>query len=268
MNILLNARDKLFGDLRRRDGNQFSLIRDIEWIQAEYFAGAFDLFAHGNKIFTKPVFLRLYLVKITYKTGGNQCIMRNLPCPVIFALVITSLLFDVACFNSRRPSLQIRLRQLSSGDATHRSTVAFHLLDVDPIHLVMNGELESTPQGGEVYKEHPKLKTLAGKLNARRFGGYSLSPDAFLFLDQSRPLWESHVIKSGQTDATGNAVLDDLAKGTYWLVAYSRASGEEAFWVQQIDIQEGATEVELLRSNALYFSSSNLSATKQKHRSS
>jgi hypothetical protein len=183
--------------------------------------------------------------------------MRNLPCPVILALVITSILFDVACFNSRHPSLEIRLRQLSSGDATHHSAVTFHLLDVDPIHLVMNGELESTPQGGEVYKEHPKLKTLAGKLNARRFGGYSLSPDVFLFLDQSRPLWESHVLKSGQTDATGNAVLDDLPKGTYWLVAYSRASGEEAFWVQQIDIKEAATEVELLRSNALYLAIQN-----------
>ncbi|HEX6728985.1 MAG TPA: carboxypeptidase-like regulatory domain-containing protein, partial [Pyrinomonadaceae bacterium] len=144
------------------------------------------------------------------------------------------------------------LGQLSSVGSTPRPAVTFHLLDVDPIYLVMNGGLESMPQGGEVYKEHPRLKTLAGKLNARRLGGYSLSLDVFLFLDQSRPLWESHVIRSGQTDATGNAVLDDLAKGTYWLVAYSRASGGEAFWLQQIDIKDGATEVELLRSNALY----------------
>lgn len=165
--------------------------------------------------------------------------MRNLSCPVILALVITSILPDVACFSSRRSSLQIKLRQQGSGDATHRAAVTFHLLDVDPIYLVLNGGLDSTPQGAEVYKEHPRLKTLAGKLNARRFGGYSLSSDVFLFLDQSRPLWESHVIKSGQTDASGNAVLNDLAKGTYWLVAYSRVSGEEAFWAQQVDIKDG-----------------------------
>jgi hypothetical protein len=185
--------------------------------------------------------------------------MRNLSCPVILALVIASIFFDVACLSSRRPSLQIKLGQLASGDTMHRPAVTFHLLDVDPIYLVMNDGLESTPQGGEVYKEYPRLKTLAGKLNARRFGGYSLSPDVFLFIDQSRPLWESHVIKSGQTDASGNAVLNDLAKGTYWFVAYSRASGEEAFWLQQIDIKLGATEVELLRSNALYFAIKNSS---------
>jgi hypothetical protein len=179
--------------------------------------------------------------------------MRNISCQVILALGITSILFDVACLSSHRPSLQIKLGQLASRNTMHRSAVTFHLLDVDPIYLVMNGGLESTPQGGEVYKEHPRLKTLAGKLNARRFGGYSLSSDVFIFIDQSRPLWESHVIKSGQTDATGNAVLNDLAKGAYWLVAYSRVSGEEAFWVQQIDIKDGATEIELLRSNALLF---------------
>jgi hypothetical protein len=179
--------------------------------------------------------------------------MRNLSCSLIIALVIVSLLFNLECSPSRRPTLQIKSRiTSSSGESAGLSPVNLHLLDVDPFHLVMSGGHESTPQGSEVYRVHPRLKILAGTLNARRFGGYSLSPDVFLFIDQSRPLWELHVIKSGQTDSKGNASLEDLTPGSYWLLAYSELRGAEAFWVQQVDIKNGTNEVELQRSNALY----------------
>jgi hypothetical protein len=176
--------------------------------------------------------------------------------PLILALVIIFSIFNVECSNSRRASLQIKLRtQVSSRDLLYPSPVTFHLLDVDPFHLVMSGEHENTPQGSEVYRTHPRLKILAGKLNARRFGGYSLSSDVFLFIDQSRPLWELHVLRSGQTDSSGASSIDNLTPGSYWLLAYSRVPDGESFWVQQVDINAGANEVELQRANALYVSS-------------
>lgn len=184
--------------------------------------------------------------------------MKDLTRHRILALLMISVIFNLECSPSRHPSLQIKSRHhFSSGDSAHYSSVTFHLLDVDPFHLVMSGGDVNTPQGSEVYREHPRLKTLAGKLNARRFGGYSLGPDVFLFIDQSRPLWEPHVIKSGQTDTSGKASLDALTPGSYWLLAYSQTRGAEAFWVQQVDIKDGTNQVELHRSNALYFVTNN-----------
>lgn len=119
----------------------------------------------------------------------------------------------------------------------------------------MSGEHENTPQGSEVYRTHPRLKILAGKLNARRFGGYSLSADVLLFIDQSRPLWELHVLRSGQIGLTGDSSIDNLTPGSYWLLAYSQVPGSESFWVQQVDINLGTNEVELQRTNALYVNS-------------
>lgn len=183
--------------------------------------------------------------------------MRYLTCRRILVLVLISALVNLECSPSPRPSLQIKSRHhFSSADSATFSLVTLHLLDVDPFHLIMSGGHENTPQGSEVYREHPRLKILAGKLNARRFGGYSLSPDVFVFIEQSRPLWEIHIIKSGQTDTSGNASLDALTPGSYWLLAYSQVSGAEAFWVQQVDIKDGSNEVELQRSNALYLAAS------------
>lgn len=129
----------------------------------------------------------------------------------------------------------------------------FHLLDVDPINLVMTGGDEHTPWGEEVYNAHPNLRELASLLSARRQAAYSLGPDVFLFLEQSRPLWKAHVIRSVQTDMAGNARLVDLKPGSYWLMGYSEMHEAGAFWVQQVDIKDGANEVVLERSNALYF---------------
>lgn len=172
----------------------------------------------------------------------------------IVALVISAVLINLECSPWRRPSLQLKSRShSSSGDSMPLSKITFHLLDVDPIYLVMSGRDEDTPQGVEVHSAHPRLKVLAGKLNARRFGGYSLSSDVFLFMDQSRPFWKAHVIRSGQTDMAGNARLDDLKPGSYWLMGYSQVRQAEAFWVQQVDIKNGNNEVVLERNNALYF---------------
>jgi hypothetical protein len=175
--------------------------------------------------------------------------MKNYPPLQILALVILSSLFTLHCSYSRPTSLRVRVR-LDSGSVYSMSLerVAVHLLDVDPINLVLTGSEEHT----EVYRAHPRLKVLAGVMNARRQAAYSLGPDVFLFLDQSRPLWEPHVIKSMQTDAEGDARLDDLKPGSYWLMGYSEGQEREAFWIQQIMVKVGDNEIVLEPGNALY----------------
>ena len=180
--------------------------------------------------------------------------MRNQSPHRLLALVIVSALFSLGCSSSRRSSLQLKSRsQSASGDSAPLAQATFHLLDVDPITLVMTGADEHTPWGGEVYRAHPNLRGLAGLMSARRQAAYSLGPDVFLFLEQSRPLWEAHVIRSVRTDMAGNARLDDLKPGSYWLMGYSETPEAGAFWVQQVDIKEGTHDVVLERSNALYF---------------
>jgi hypothetical protein len=131
--------------------------------------------------------------------------------------------------------------------------VTLHLLDIDPIDLVVTGADDLTPAGEQVYRAHPRLKELAKLMNARRQAAYSLGPDVFLFLDQSRPMWEPRIIESAQTDAQGNALLDGLRPGRYRLIGYIEAPGGEAFWDRQVVIEDGDNEVVLERGNALYF---------------
>lgn len=162
----------------------------------------------------------------------------------MLALVMLSSLFALHCSYPRTASLQLRVRPVSK--------VAVHLLDIDPINMVLTGGEEHTDLEAEVYRAHPRLKVLAGVLNARRQSAYSLGPDVFLFLDQSRPLWEPHAIRSIETNAEGDARLDNLKPGSYWLMVYSDVQEEEAFWLRQIMIKDGDNEVVLEPGDALY----------------
>jgi hypothetical protein len=176
--------------------------------------------------------------------------MRNQFSAHILALVVLSILFNIECSYSRRPSLRLKvLPDKTSRDTTRIAPITFHLLDDDPLYIVMNERASGTEQ---LYREYPKLRVLAGKLNARRFGGYPLGPDVFLLIDQSRPLWEPHIIKSTLTDSEGKSQLDDLKPGNYWLMAYPQAEGKEVLWLQSVTIKEGVTEMVLERGNALY----------------
>lgn len=184
----------------------------------------------------------------------NHAYMRNQAPGHILALVILSILFSAECSYSRRPSLRLRvLPDPTLSESTTFTHVTYHLLNDDPLYLVMNGEDEHTPRAEEVYRANPRLRVLAGKLNARRFGGYSLGPDVFLFMDQSQPLWQPHVIRSGQANVNGYTQLDDLKPGNCWLMVYSHAQGKQAFWLQYLTVKNGATEIVLEPVNALYF---------------
>jgi hypothetical protein len=171
----------------------------------------------------------------------------------IFAQILTLslllILSNAGCSFSPQSSLELDV--LHDGtliDGTASQRITFLLLNEDPIYLAMNLDDEK----GLLSSTYPRLKVLAGKLNARRFGGYSLGPDVFLLLDQSRPLWEPHVIRSMQTNLDGHSQVDGLKPGKYWLMAYRQTKTNEAFWLQAVMINVDTTKVVLERSNALY----------------
>ena len=159
---------------------------------------------------------------------------------LVLKLGIILLLFSSGCSNSARPSLRLTVRMESASiDSSARANATFYLLDEDPIYLVMNGGNEQTLQAADVYRKYPRLQVLAGKMNARRQAAYSLGPDVFVLVDQSRPLWEPHVIRSVQTDGAGQSRLDDLKPGSYWLMGYSQTPEQEAFWLLSVTVKVG-----------------------------
>lgn len=129
-----------------------------------------------------------------------------------------------------------------------------YLLDADPILLAMAEVNERDAVQARTHREHPRLRMLASLMNARRFAAYRLGTDIAVVLEQSRPLWETHVVRTARTDARGRARFDNLAPGHYWLMCLSERDGGLAFWNPRVTVERGRAETIMLdQSNALTF---------------
>jgi hypothetical protein len=139
-----------------------------------------------------------------------------------------------------------------SGETQAVARATFYLLDSDMIVLAMAKGDENNPARSKVYSEHPNLGMLAQVLDARRRSAYSLGAEVMSFVEQSRPLWETHVVRSARTDARGRAVFSGLKPGDYWLMGRTEASGSAAFWNQSVSVSRGENRLTLDQTNALY----------------
>ena len=142
-----------------------------------------------------------------------------------------------------------------SGETQAVAYETFYLLDSDMIMLAMVKGNEGSPVRDKVYSEHPNLGMVAQVMDARRRNAYSLGAEVIPFVEQSRPLWEPHVIQSSQTDAQGRAVFKNLKPGDYWLMGRTEAAGGAAFWNQRVSVGRGDNKVMLDQTNALYMKS-------------
>ena len=138
-----------------------------------------------------------------------------------------------------------------SGESQAVARESFYLLDVDMISLVMNEGDERSALREKLDREHPNLKMVARVMDARRRSAYSLGAEAIAFMENSRPLWESHVVRSARTDAQGRAVFESLAPGDYWLMGRMQGGGA-AFWNQRIFVNRGENRITLDQNNTLY----------------
>ena len=141
----------------------------------------------------------------------------------------------------------------SSGEEQPAARATFYLLDADMIRLAMVEGNESSPLRDKVYREHPTLEMVARVMDARRRSAYSLGAEVISFMDNSRPLWEPHVVQSAQTDTQGRAIFESLRPGDYWLMGRTQTAIEgAAFWNQPVAISSGENSVKLDQTNALY----------------
>ncbi|HEX8475766.1 MAG TPA: hypothetical protein VF666_17205 [Pyrinomonadaceae bacterium] len=175
---------------------------------------------------------------------------------LLLALLVAAVLVWFAVREFWRGSLVVDATVNANSHSPEQSEIFFYVLDEDLIKLAMGRGEAASPTRERVLREHPLLPQLAGLMNARRREAYSLSPDVFLLLEQSRPLWESHIVEMMQTRAQeGKVSFEDFAPGTYWLMAYAttRHGGGQAFWNLQVKVVRGETRVSLDERNALYF---------------
>ncbi|HYO91876.1 MAG TPA: hypothetical protein VEQ40_09575, partial [Pyrinomonadaceae bacterium] len=127
-----------------------------------------------------------------------------------------------------------------------------YLLDEDMMKLALVKEGEPNPLQEKVFRENPGLRSLAGLMNARRREAYSLGPEVASFMEQSRPLWQSHVIQAVATNTEGRVTFTDLKPGDYWLMGrVEMRGGGVAFWNLFVQVKRGETSVALEPANAL-----------------
>jgi hypothetical protein len=140
-----------------------------------------------------------------------------------------------------------------SGETQPAARETFYLLDADMIRLAMVEGNESSPLRERVYREHPTLEMVARVMDARRRSAYSLGAEVITFMENSRPLWETHVVRSVQTDARGRALFESLKPGDYWLMGRAQTVEDgAAFWNQPVAIGRGENSLQLDQTNALY----------------
>jgi hypothetical protein len=177
----------------------------------------------------------------------------SLSLSIAFALLLLTALAWVGSCRLTHGVLLISARVYYQGDAdSHASAATFYLLDEDMMKLALVKEGEMSPLQEKVFRENPKLRGLAGLMNARRREAYSLGPEVAQFMEQSRPLWQAHVVQTRETNAAGRATFTDLAPGDYWLMGrVSLRDGGVAFWNLSVQIKRGETSVTLEPANAL-----------------
>jgi hypothetical protein len=142
-----------------------------------------------------------------------------------------------------------------SGETQAVAGETFYLLDADMIGLAMIEGNERSPLRDKVYMEHPNLGMVAMVMDARRRSAYSLGAEVMPFMESSRPLWESHVIQSAQTDKRGHAFFKNLKPGDYWLLGDMETVDGAAFWNLPISIGRLNKPIKLDQNNALYMRS-------------
>lgn len=172
----------------------------------------------------------------------------------VFALLILCVLGWLVIPKWNRVFLYIEAQIVRpSGEIQPAARETFYLLDADLIRLSMVEGNENSSVRDQVYREHPTLGMVAKVMDARRRSAYSLGAEVIPFMENSRPLWESHVVQSAHTDARGHATFKSLKPGDYWLMGRTETvGGGAAFWNQPITIGREEHHVKLDQTNALY----------------
>lgn len=172
---------------------------------------------------------------------------------IAFALLLLTALAWVGVRRFTRGVLLVSARvHYPDNERAPASGAVLYLLDEDMMKLALVKEGEMPPAQEKVFRENPTLRNLAGLMNARRREAYSLGPEVASFMEQSRPLWQPHVLQTRETDRDGRATFTNLTPGDYWVMGrVETRGGGIAFWNLPVQVKRGQTSIELDTVNAL-----------------
>lgn len=171
---------------------------------------------------------------------------------IAFALLLALAAWVCTACRPARGKLLVTARTTKSrGEPQAVKSTTLYLLDEDMMKLSLAKEGEMSPLQEKVYRENPKLRNLAGVMSARRREAYSLGPEVAAFMEQSKPLWQPHVIQRRETDADGSASFTELKPGDYWLMSLAETDGGVAFWNLSIRVEGAETSITLEPRNSL-----------------
>lgn len=175
------------------------------------------------------------------------------PAPGVVPLALLCALLCAGCGAAEpvRGSLAVEARIAVAGTTRPIKQETLYLLDADLIRLAMAETGAGDDAQAKAHREHPRLKMLAGLMNARRFSAYRLGPDIALLFEQSKPIWEKHVVQTARTDDGGRAVFEKVAPGDYWLTCLSERDGKLVFWNPRVNVGREPQAVVLDERNAL-----------------
>jgi hypothetical protein len=169
----------------------------------------------------------------------------------IISLVIFMLLclYSVAC--SRAGSLQIEAQIIySMGGPQPVARQTFYLLDTDL------KEVARTGGDKEIKAEDKVAVTSIAALVALLYVAESGQPfkkkaamEAFI---GSKPVWESHIVQTAETDFKGQAEFKNLTPRDYWIVGITETRSSVAIWNHKVTVKRGENKVMLDQNNALY----------------
>lgn len=172
-------------------------------------------------------------------------------------LLLAGLVWLIAGHRFTRTTLLVEAHLANKGEPLPAAYATLYLLDRDMMRLALVQEGEANPLQQRVFRENPTLRNLAGLMNARRREAYPLGPDVAPFMEQSRPLWQPHIIQTTETDAVGRARFLNLEPGDYWLMCRTgtAADGGVVFWNLFVTIKRGENSTKLDPLNSLQCSS-------------
>jgi hypothetical protein len=175
---------------------------------------------------------------------------------IAFALLLLLLLAGSGWLLARRrltrTTLLVEARLSSVKEEQPASRATLYLLERDMMKLALVEAGGPSPLQERVFSEHPKLRHLAALMNVRRREAYSLGPEVLQFVEQSRPLWQPHVLYTTETDMFGRAHFYNLKPGDYWLVCRAETrGGGVAFWNLYVSLHRGEQTVTLEPFNSL-----------------
>jgi hypothetical protein len=146
----------------------------------------------------------------------------------------------------------------NSASVTIQAGVVYKTGDVNPVaretFYLLDDSLGAILEGAGLRPTRPdKNQSLQDQLMTSYVYAicYGQYPFETRFLEDAQKVIAPHLIKSGQTDFAGKAVIDAIAPGVYFVMGIAKTRGGFAVWNERCEARAGENSLTLDQNNAI-----------------